>query len=50
MYERLEAERHMMKVEIWHFDLGYSHGNAGGAEDLLILQLVIVHEQGNGGL
>ena len=52
MYERLEAETHiyaslllyMMKVEIWPFDLGYSHGEGGGAEDLLVLHLLVGHE------
>ena len=40
----------MMKVEIWPFELGYSHGEGGGAEDLLVLHLVVGQEQGDGGL
>ena len=47
MYERLEAEGQMMKVEIWPFELGYSHGEGGGAEDLLVVHLVLGDEQAN---
>ena len=39
-----------MKVEIWPFELGYSHGEGRGAEDLLVLHLVVGQEQGDGGL
>ena len=29
------------------FEFAYSHGECGGAEDLLVLHLVVGHEQGN---
>ena len=50
LLEAPEDLQEQMKVERWLFELVYSHGEGSGAEDLLVLHLVVGHEQGDGRL